>query len=57
MFTSIGLITNQCPKAGYKVEFQTPKTIQLLGSTKKLTNKAKNEENVQSLEVVEVVLV
>ena len=44
-------------KDGYKLELQMPKTIKLFCSTKKLTNKTKNGENVLSLEVVEVVLV
>ena len=34
-----------------------PETIKLFGSTKKLIDKAKSGKNVQSLEVVEVVLV
>ena len=41
----------------YKLELQTPETIQLFGSTKELINKTKNREKVPSLEVVEVVLV
>ena len=40
-------------KDGYKVELQTPETVKLFGSTKKLTGKTKNRENVPSLEVVE----
>ena len=44
-------------KDGYKLELQTPETMKLLGSTKKLIGKTKNGENVPSLEVVEVVLV
>ena len=44
-------------KDGYKVEFQTPETMKLFGSTKKLIDKTKNGEKVPSLEVVEVVLV
>ena len=39
------------------VELQTPETMNLFGSTKKLIDKTKNGENVPSLEVVEVVLV
>ena len=42
-------------KDGYKLELQTPETIKLFGITKKLKDKTKNEENVPSLEVVEVV--
>ena len=44
-------------KDGYKQELQTPETIKLFGSTKKLVDKAKNGEKVPSLEVVEVALV
>ena len=44
-------------KDGYKVELQTPETMKLFGSTKKLIGKTKNGQNVLSLEVVEVVLV
>ena len=43
-------------KDGYKLELQTPETIKLFGSTKKLRDKRKNGENVPSLEVAEVVL-
>ena len=43
-------------KDGYKLELQTPETMKLFGSTKKLIEK-KNGEKVPSLEVVEVVLV
>ena len=39
-------------KDGYKVELQTPETMKLLGSTKKLIDKTKNGENVPNLEVV-----
>ena len=42
-------------KDRYKLELQTPTTMKLFGSTKKLTDKTKNWENV--LEVVEVALV
>ena len=44
-------------KDGYKLELQTPETMKLFGSTKKLIGKTSNEEKVPSLEVVEVVLV
>ena len=44
-------------KDGYKIELQTPETIKLFGITKRLKDKTKNEENVLSLEVVEVVSV
>ena len=44
-------------KDGYKLELQTPETMKLFGSTKKLIDKTKNGEKVPSLEVVEVVLV
>ena len=40
-----------------KVELQTPETIKLFGSTKKLIEKTKNGKNLPSLEVVEVALV
>ena len=39
------------------LELQTPETMKLLGSTKKLINKTQNGQNVPSLEVVKVVLV
>ena len=44
-------------KDGYKLELQTPETMKLFSSTKKLIDKTKNREDVPSLEVVEVVLV
>ena len=44
-------------KDGYKLELQTPETLKLLGSEKKLIDKTKNGENGPSLKVVEVVLV
>ena len=44
-------------KDGYELEIQTPETIILFGSTKRLIDKTKNGENVPNLEVVEVVLV
>ena len=44
-------------KTRYKLELLTPKTMKLLGSTKKDANKDKDGENVQRLEPVEVVLV
>ena len=44
-------------KDGYKLELQTPETMKLFGSTKKLIGKTKNGEKVPSYEVVEVVLV
>ena len=44
-------------KDGTNLELQMPETMKLFGSTKKLIDKTKNEENVPSLEVVEVVLV
>ena len=44
-------------KDGYKLELQTPESMKLFGSTKKLIDKTKNGENVPNLEVVEVVLV
>ena len=39
------------------LELQTPDTMKLFGSTKKLIKKTQNGQNVPSLEVVEVVLV
>ena len=44
-------------KDGYKLELQTPETMKLFGSTKKLIDKTKNGENVPSLGAAEVVLV
>ena len=38
----------------YKIELQTPETMKLFASTKKLIDQAKNSENVPSFEVVEV---
>ena len=42
-------------KDGYKLELQTPETMKTFGSTKKLKDKTKNEENVPRFEVVELV--
>ena len=44
-------------KDGYKLELQTPETMKLFGSTKKLIGKTKNGEKLPRLQVVEVVLV
>ena len=44
-------------KNGYYLEFLTPETMKLLGSTESKINKDKNGENVPHLEVVELVLV
>ena len=44
-------------KDGYKLELQTPETMNLFGSTKKLIDKTKNGENAPSLEVFEADLV
>ena len=44
-------------KDGYKLELQTPETMELFSSTKKLIDKTKNGEKVPSPEVAEVVLV
>ena len=44
-------------KADYKLELLTPKTMRLLGSTKKNVDADKNSENVPTLESVEVGLV
>ena len=44
-------------KKGYYLEFLTPETVKLLGSTESKITKDKNCENVRHLEVVELVLV
>ena len=46
-------------KDGYALELETPETMKLFGSTKKLIDKTKNGENVPSIEAwsIEVVLV
>ena len=44
-------------KDGHKLELQSPETMELFGSTKKLIGKIQNGENVSSLEVVGVVFV
>ena len=44
-------------KHGYKLELQTPETMTLFGTTKKLIDKTKSGEKLTSLEVVERVLV
>ena len=44
-------------KNGYSLEFLTPETMKLLGSTKNKITKDKNGENVPHLEITEVVLV
>ena len=44
-------------KTGYKLELLTSETMKLLGNTKTVVDKNKNEENVPKLESVEVVLV
>ena len=44
-------------KDGYKPKLQTPETIKLFGTTKQLIDQTKNDENVPSFEVVEVVFV
>ena len=44
-------------KDGYKLELQSPDSVKLFGSTKKLIDETKNGENVPSLQVIEVVLV
>ena len=41
-------------KDGYKLELQTPKTMKLFGSTKKLIEKTKNGEKVPSIEVLSI---
>ena len=44
-------------KTGYKLEFLTPETIRLLGSTKKYVDSDKNSENVPKLGSIKVALV
>ena len=44
-------------KNGYYLEFLTPETMKLLGSTESKITKDKNSENVPRLEIVELVLV
>ena len=44
-------------KDEYKLELQTPETMKLFGSTKKLIDQTKNGQSEPSLEVGEVVLV
>ena len=44
-------------KNGYYLEFLTPETMKLLGSTESKITKDKNGENLSHLEIVEVVLV
>ena len=44
-------------KTGYKLEFLSPETMKLLGSTKKDVDKDKDGEDVPKLECVQVVLV
>ena len=44
-------------KDGCKIELQTPETIKLFGSTKKLIDKTINGEKVPALEVIDVVFV
>ena len=43
-------------KDGYKLKLQTPETMKLFRSIKKLIGKTKNGEKVLILEVVEIVL-
>ena len=44
-------------KSGYYLEFLTPETMKLLGSTESKITKDKNGGNVPHLEIVELVLV
>ena len=44
-------------KTGYYLELLTPKTMELLGSTKRKITKDKNGEKVPYLEITEVVLI
>ena len=43
-------------KNGYSLEFLTPETVKLLGSTKNEITKYKNSENVPHIEIIDVVL-
>ena len=43
-------------KNGYSLEFLTPETVKLLGSTKNEITKYKNSENVPHIEITDVVL-
>ena len=54
IFTFLGLFKI---KDRYKLELQTLEIMKLFRGMKKLVDKTMNVENVQSLEVVEVVLV
>ena len=42
---------------GYKLELQRPEMMKIFGSTKNLISKTRNDKNMPSLEVVELVLV
>ena len=44
-------------KNGYYLEFLTPETLKLLGSTERQINEDKNGENVPHLEIFELVLI
>ena len=44
-------------KDSYNLELQTPETMELSGSTKKVIDSTKNGENVPSFEIVKVVLI
>ena len=44
-------------KTGYHLQFLTPGTMKLLGSTNSKIKKDKNGENVPDLEITEVVLI
>ena len=44
-------------KDGYNLELQTPETMKLFRSTRKVIHKTTVGENVANLEVIEVVLV
>ena len=58
-----GYINRISNKLGFKIKdvfklvLQMPETMELFGSTEKLIDKTKNRENIQSLDVVEAVLV
>ena len=44
-------------KTGYCLEYLTPETIKLLGSTKKEISRDKNGENMPHLEITEALLI
>ena len=56
----VKLIENKIPfksKTGYYLEFLTPETMKLLGSTKNKIAKDKNGKNLLHLDIIEVIVV